>query len=140
MVLLSSSPRTGINKSQSRLEQAGEWNWSRALHHTLSWHRKSSLQRLISSLPLFTPLLGELFSVVQTSTSYEAAQLYLHHFLKGKTKSEGETDLRDKMFHWKSVSKGRHVQESLPPCILLSPRDYPASVLCRDAGGSLPCS
>lgn len=141
LVLLSFCPRIGIKKSHSRLEQAGECNWSRALHHTLSWHRNSSLQRLISSLLFFTPLLGELFSVVQTSTSHEAAQLYLHHFLNGKTKSERETDLTKQNASLGISVKGEtDVQESLPPCILLSPRDYLPSVLCRDAGGSLLCS
>lgn len=47
----------------------------------------------INPLPFFTPVLGELFSIVQISTSCEAAQLYLHNFLKEKIKLQEETDL-----------------------------------------------
>lgn len=89
------------------------------MEHSLFWHRHMSLQGLISPSPFFTPLLSGMFSIVQTSTSYETAQHYLHHFLKGKIKSEGETELRGKMFHCKSVSQGRLMFRSplLPaPC------------------------
>lgn len=39
-----------------------------------------------------------------------------------------------------SIKREAGVQQSLPPCTLLSPTDHPASVLCRDAGESLLCS
>lgn len=61
-------------------------------HPFLAWTQVLAKTH-ISPLPFLTPLLGGLFGIVQTSTSYEAVQLYLHHFLKGKIKSEGETDL-----------------------------------------------
>lgn len=61
-------------------------------HPFLAWTQVLAKTH-ISLLPFFTPLLGGLFTIVQTSTSYEAAQLYLHHFLKREIKSEGETDL-----------------------------------------------
>lgn len=61
-------------------------------HPFLAWTQVLAKTH-ISPSPFLTPLLGGLFGIVQTSTSYEAAQLYLHHFLKGKIKSEGETDL-----------------------------------------------
>lgn len=38
----------------------------------------------ISALHFFTSLRNAIQSIVQTSTSYEAAHLYLHHFLKGE--------------------------------------------------------
>lgn len=105
-------------------------------HPFLAWTQVLAKTH-VSPLPFFTPLLGGLFNIVQTSTSYEAAQLYLRHFLKREIKSEGETDSGGKMFHCKSVSREAGVQQSLPPRTLLSPRDHPASVLCRNEGGSL---
>lgn len=54
-----------------------------ASHPFLAWTQVLAKTH-ISPLPFFTPLLGVLYSIVQAFASYEAAQLYLHRFLKAR--------------------------------------------------------
>lgn len=103
-----------------------------ASHPFLAWTQVLARTQT-SPLPFLTPLLGVLYGIAQTFTSSEAAQLYLHHFLKARKKIRGRNRLaRQNVPLLISVKREAAVQKSLPLCTLTSARDHPASILCRD--------
>lgn len=108
-----------------------------ASHPFLAWTQVLARTQT-SPLPFLTHLLGVLYSIAQTFTSSEAAQLYLHHFLKARKKIRGRNRLaRQNVPLLISVKREAAVQKSLPLCTLTSARDHPASILCRDTDGYL---
>lgn len=115
LVLLSSSPKTGISTSQSLWEQAGEWKSSRTLHHTFFWHGHKSLQTLRLVLYSFLLLSQECCTVYSTDIHKLWGNSSLFAPFSEGEKNQCETDWREKMFPCDLVSQGRLVFRH--PCL-----------------------